>query len=70
MADSDNYDVWMINARGTHSSRRHMWLDPDSDPEFWNFSFEEFGSKDLTAAVSFIQEKRGNDDKISLFGYS
>ncbi|XP_026477717.1 lipase 1-like [Ctenocephalides felis] len=34
---NSGYDVWMANARGTTYSRSHVSLDPDRDPEFWNF---------------------------------
>ncbi|XP_063540036.1 lipase 1-like [Cydia strobilella] len=48
------YDVWAGNTRGNKYSRRHIYLDPDTDPEFWNFGFEENGYYDLPAMVDFI----------------
>lgn len=39
LADTGNYDVWLWNARGNYYSREHLWLDPDSDTQFWEFSF-------------------------------
>ena len=47
--------------RGNYFSRDHLWLNPDSDPEFWNFSIEELAEYDLKAIVKFIQKKRQND---------
>jgi len=35
-------------------SRRHLWLDADSDAEFWNYSFEEIATYDTTAAIELI----------------
>ena len=39
MADTGLFDVWMMNARGNYFSREHMWMDPDSDISFWDYSF-------------------------------
>lgn len=46
-----------------------MWLDADSDTQYWDFSFEEKGDYDLRAAIDFIQKNKGNQ-KLSLIGYS
>ena len=62
--------MWLLNFRGTGYSREHMWLSPDTDPEYWNFSFEEFGSFDLKTSVEFILSKKQAGQKISLLGYS
>lgn len=35
------YDVWMNNSRGNRYSRNHVYLDPDSDKKFWDYSFED-----------------------------
>lgn len=37
----EGYDVWLINFRGNSYSREHMWLSADTDPDFWDYSFEE-----------------------------
>ena len=55
LVDSGNYDVWLMNARGTANSREHMWLSPNTDDDFWDFSFEEKGKYDVKACVEFIQ---------------
>ena len=54
MVDEGKFDVWILNMRGTLESRRHLWLDADSDTEFWNYSFEEIATYDTTAAIDLI----------------
>lgn len=70
LVDTGNYDVWLMNARGNYYSRRHQWLDPNTQTEFWDFSFEEMGELDLKACVDFIQKSQGNTHKITLIGHS
>jgi len=59
-----------MNARGNFFSRDHLWLNPDTQPEFWDFSMEEIADIDLKAVVEFIQKERDNDQKIIYIGYS
>ena len=66
----DGHDVWLINFRGNKYSREHMWLSPDTDPDFWDFSFEEFAMFDTKAVIDFIQEEKRDDSKVSLIGFS
>jgi pimeloyl-ACP methyl ester carboxylesterase len=68
LADTGLYDVWLTNARGSQYSRAHQWLDPDSDPEFWDFSFIEFGQYDLPAVVEKIKQERPG--LMSVIGHS
>lgn len=52
---SDNcFDVWAGNHRGNHYSRRHVRLDPDTDPEYWEYTFDEHGNYDLPAMVDYV----------------
>ncbi|XP_028032712.1 lysosomal acid lipase/cholesteryl ester hydrolase-like [Bombyx mandarina] len=48
------YDVWLANMRGNKHSRRHVTLNPDKDPEFWNFSYHEMALYDLPATIDYI----------------
>ncbi|XKL65929.1 hypothetical protein PGB90_009349 [Kerria lacca] len=52
LADS-GYDVWMLNARGTVYSKRHVRLSPDK-PKYWQFSWHEMGVYDLPASIDYI----------------
>ena len=52
------YDVWLLSYRGTHYSREHLWLSPNTDIDFWDYSFEEFGKFDLKASIEFIQKEK------------
>ena len=33
------FDVWMNNSRGNNFSREHALLDPNTDEEYWDFSW-------------------------------
>jgi hypothetical protein len=33
------FDVWMNNQRGNRFSKNHVFLNPDKDEEYWDFSF-------------------------------
>ncbi|KAI8434029.1 hypothetical protein MSG28_012180 [Choristoneura fumiferana] len=68
LADA-GYDVWVGNSRGNKYGRRHINLDPDTDKEFWNFSFHEIGYYDLAATIDFICDKTG-EDSIATVGHS
>jgi len=52
------YDVWIANSRGTRYSLEHVKY-KRSDPEFWNFTFEEHGLYDQPAIMDYICEKTG-----------
>ncbi|XP_032520501.2 lipase 3-like [Danaus plexippus] len=67
----EGFDVWMGNARGTHFSRRHVRLNPDSrlNTDFWQFSWDEIGSKDLPAMIDFALAHTGQE-KLHYIGFS
>lgn len=70
LADEGKFDVWIMNMRGNRESRQHLWLDADSDAEFWNFTFEEMGSYDLKAVIEFIQKEKRSQEKVFLVSFS
>lgn len=55
---SIRYDVWLLNWRGNRYSNRHRKLSPD-DPEYWNFTLDDFVEYDLPAFINFILQKTG-----------
>ncbi|VEN35109.1 unnamed protein product, partial [Callosobruchus maculatus] len=63
------YDVWMGNARGTRYGRRHVKMDPNNDPEFWNFSFDEVGYYDLPKMIDYVLRETGTQ-KLIYIGHS
>lgn len=55
MADA-GYDVWIPNARGNVYSRNHTKLDPNIlFSGFWDFSWDDIGTKDFPAVVDYIR---------------
>lgn len=48
------YDVWFGNSRGNKHSRNHTLLNPDTDPEFWDFSWQDMADYDVPAQVNFV----------------
>jgi lysosomal acid lipase/cholesteryl ester hydrolase len=63
------YDVWLGNQRGNFYSYKHIKLDPWKDNEYWNFSWEEMGTKDAPAVIDYILKATGKE-KLSYMGHS
>lgn len=50
---NQGYDIWLVNNRGNKYSRTH--IQPDiKEEEFYDYSFQDFGLKDLPAVYKFI----------------
>ena len=62
------YDVWLGNNRGTRWSEKHSSLDPQFK-EYWDFSWEEFGTFDIPAFINEIKKQTGFK-KVSYIGHS
>ena len=55
MSSSIGYDVWMFNVRGNKYSKKHLFLDTNiTSQQFWSYSFEENGTKDLPTSIDYI----------------
>ena len=65
----EGFDVWLLNSRGSKYSREHASLDPDSDPEFWNFSFIEMAMFDLPACIDYVTSLT-NQEKVTIISHS
>jgi pimeloyl-ACP methyl ester carboxylesterase len=52
------YEVWLGNSRGNSFSLNHTTLKVDSK-EFWNYTFEEMGERDLPAQVDYFLTTSG-----------
>lgn len=48
------FDVWAANHRGNVYSRQHVRLDPNRDPEYWDYTFDEHGYYDIPALVDYV----------------
>ncbi|XP_065879610.1 triacylglycerol lipase 2 isoform X2 [Euphorbia lathyris] len=63
----EGFDVWIANTRGTRFSRRHTRLQP-SQPEFWNWSWDELVIYDLPAFFDYVYTH--TSQKIHYIGHS
>jgi len=63
------YDVWLGNSRGNKHSRNHTLLNPDTDPEFWDFSWQDMADYDVPAQVNFVLQAT-NKAKLVYIGHS
>ncbi|CAK1598737.1 unnamed protein product [Parnassius mnemosyne] len=66
LADA-GFDVWLFNSRGNKYSKGHV--KNLSKKQYWNFSFEEMGSKDLPATIDYILSAT-SESKLSYVGFS
>ena len=66
------YDVWIPNARGNIYSRDHLWLDSETDAQYWDFTITDIALYDISAAIKFIRQctKMKYSDKISILAHS
>lgn len=63
------YDVWAGNHRGNVYSRRHVRLNPNKDPEYWEYSFDEHGYFDIPAIVDYVLNAT-QQPKLNYIGHS
>ncbi|CAG9826766.1 unnamed protein product [Diabrotica balteata] len=69
MLADEGYDVWLGNNRGTTWSRMHETLNPDTDVEYYDYSFDTCGYYDLPAKIDYIVNNTGQE-KIFYIGHS
>jgi pimeloyl-ACP methyl ester carboxylesterase len=62
------YDVWLGNNRGSRFSQTHQTLDPKKK-EYWQFTWEELGTKDTPAVMDYILKQTGAS-KLNYIGHS
>ncbi|CAI2370826.1 unnamed protein product [Moneuplotes crassus] len=67
----NGYDVWVANARGCAYSQFHKYLDPNEDPEYWDFCFEDMAKYDTKAVIEYIRKNNDHKShKVSYIGHS
>lgn len=62
------YDLWLGNNRGNRFSQAHETLDPKKKA-FWQFTWEELGTKDTPAVMDYILKHTGAS-KLNYIGHS
>jgi len=68
LADA-GYDVWMNSIRGCKYGDTHRTLNPETDDEFWDLSFDEQGKIDIPNILDFIRNQTGYS-QVSIIGHS
>ncbi|CCE73271.1 Piso0_000302 [Millerozyma farinosa CBS 7064] len=63
------YEVWLGNNRGNKYSRKHLKLSV-SDPEFWDFSLDEFAMYDIPDTIEYISSFHQHKEQITYIGFS
>ena len=70
VAAKNGFDVWLGNIRGNKYSRRHLTIDPDIESkDFFNYSFTEMGTFDVTSMIDYIKELT-RSKKVAFVGHS
>lgn len=64
------FDVWLGNARGNMYSRKHISLDPNTDKEFWDYSWDEMGQYDVPSSIDYVLNVTRQEKLAAYFGYS
>lgn len=63
------YEVYLGNNRGNKYSRKHLKLSA-SDPQFWDFSLDEFSYFDIPDTIEYIQNLYRYKERTSALGIS
>lgn len=63
------FDVWLTNARGNYYSRGHLSRDIEC-ADYWKFSWEEMGERDLPAVIDYIRQTKNLTESINFVGHS
>ncbi|ODM90501.1 Lipase 3 [Orchesella cincta] len=58
---NSGYEVWLANGRGSSQSLGHTHLNANKDLSYWNFSFEEMGTKDLPPLIDLMLKETGTE---------
>lgn len=62
------YDVWFGNSRGNIHSRNHTHYNPDTDKQFWEFTFQHMAQFDLPAVFIYVYDV--TQQKLHYIGHS
>ncbi|XP_003743429.1 gastric triacylglycerol lipase [Galendromus occidentalis] len=65
-----DFDVWLVNNRGTRYGRKHKRLDPEKDHyDFYEFTIVEIGAIDLAEQIDYVLRETGHK-KVNYVGVS
>lgn len=71
MLANNNFDVWLVDARGTNLNNHQSSIDLDLNEagRYWNFTLDEQALYDLPALIDFVL-KQTQQTKLHYIGYS
>lgn len=58
-----------MNVRGNSYSKNHNFYNAKSDPEYWEFGFEEMGDFDLPTTIDYVLKATGKK-QLSILSFS
>ncbi|CAG9310080.1 unnamed protein product [Blepharisma stoltei] len=64
----EGFDVWLLNTRGNHLSRKHETLDANQ-PEYWEWCANHIGANDIPKTIDYILEQT-EKPKLNYIGHS
>lgn len=66
---NNNYDVWLLEARGTSPVTTRHVNESISKEDYWNFNLEDQALRDVPAQIAKVKEISGKE-KVAYIGYS
>jgi pimeloyl-ACP methyl ester carboxylesterase len=69
MFSDAGFDVWLGNSRGSFHSLGHVTYNYNTDPQYWQFTWQHMADYDIPAVIPFVLQHTGQA-KLSYVGHS
>ena len=63
------FDVWLGNSRGSYHSLGHVKYNYNTDPQYWQFTWQHMADFDIPAVIPYVL-KATNQKKLAYVGHS